>query len=927
VSAAVAARRPASALRAAGREQALLAGGQLLAGAGNLGFALLCAHILEPRAYSRLAAFLAAYLLLYMPFSALAAGGALAPQDVARRRARALLAGAAFGVPLAAAAAAGLGPRLGLDAALLLALALAAPVAGPLALERGRALGEGRRKAAIASLLAEPAVRLGFGVPAAIGLGAPGAATAVILGGYAALYAAARGGRRFAPASRPAAPGRMVTAAFLLLAVLQNQDILWANAQLGGVEAAHFAVLSTLGGMAAFATTTVPLVLLPRARRGQPGALGAAVGAAALLGAAAIVPAALDTHLLVSAVFGGRYAAVAPLVVPYLAAMALLGVSRVLVAYRCAVAPGRPVLALLGACAAAQALFIALLGHDAAAVAHATLAACAALAAGLLVSALRPGRPRPAPEATVPAPVSPPVRRRRAPSTVALLGAAPALEPAAAPAPVPPPARPRRRRSLALAIGALTVAGLAVRLLAGRSLWLDEATSITQAQMPFGAMLHSLRTTDVQPPLHDVVLWLLYRALGKGEEVMRAPSLLAGVALIPVVYAIGRDLWDRRTGLVAAALLVVAPFAVWYSQEARMYALFMLFASLALWGQVRVLCGEDEARWGSWALYALATAALLWTQYFGLLFAGVQQAAFVVAIVARRGRRRPLVLGWLASLVVIGACVTPLLPFAWHQYQANQASGRGFGVTPTQNGTDLEAGHRTPTVYAVLTNLVWGVWGYHSNRTMQALTAMWPLGILLALALLGRGRSWRVTLLLALVAVPVAALFAVGQVKPFLFEIRYFCAGVPVAVLLLARLCTRWPGRSRAGTAAFAAILAASFAVASADQQLSQTNPRLYDFQGAIARISRQMRPGDALLYAPQYLNDLVAYYAPRARSAPLTADSAGVAPHGQVFVMASFQEQPQNARFVRGALTALRRARRQFESFTRPQVQVWAFR
>ena len=57
----------------------------------------------------------------------------------------------------------------------------------------------------------------------------------------------------------------MATAAFLLLAVLQNQDVVFANALLDGDEAGRFAVLSTLGGLAAFASTTVPLVLLPRA--------------------------------------------------------------------------------------------------------------------------------------------------------------------------------------------------------------------------------------------------------------------------------------------------------------------------------------------------------------------------------------------------------------------------------------------------------------------------------------------------------------------------------------------------------------------------------------------------------------------------------------------------------------------------------------
>jgi 4-amino-4-deoxy-L-arabinose transferase-like glycosyltransferase len=968
-------------LRVAGREQAQVAAGQLASGLGNLVFALVCAHVLAPREYSRLAAFLAAYLLLYMPFSSLAAGGALAPSDVHRRRRRGFALGLSLGAMLLVMAVAGLGADLGLGTPLLLLLAGAAPAAGLLALERGRALGSGRQVTAISSLLSEPAVRLLVGVGAAVGLGASGAAMAVVLGGYAGLLVAARPSGRWVAGARGESEARpsatmTVTLAFLLLAVLQNQDVLWANAQLAGPQAARFAVLSTLGGIAAFASTTVPLVLLPRARRREPGALTAAITAAVVLGGGALLPVLIAGPALIDTVFGARYGAVGPLAVPYLGAMALLGISRVIVAHHCAITPSRPVLILLGACATGQALLILTFGHDAASIAHATLAASALLTLGLGAVTASPrlsrSRSRRAAIGTAMANalVGGSVPRRRSvidravthPSTGRATGRPRAArEPelllpdqtpeSAVAIPEPAPRGPLTGRrivlptgpSLALlarlgaistagrAVAGLTLGGLVLRLLAGRSLWLDEATSITQAHMSFSGMWNSLRNTDVQPPLHDALLWLIDHVFGDSELAMRSPSLLAGTLLIPVVYLIGRDLWDRRTGLAAAVLTTVAPFAVWYSQEARMYAVFMLLCSLALWAQVRIIAPAGQAggrRWGWWALYSACTAAVAWTQYFGSLFAIVQQAAFVIAILRRSEDRRDLVVPWLTSLAVIAVLVVPVLPFALHQFQVNQAAGRGFGATPSQTGSALEAGHRIPTVYAVLTNVVWGIWGYHSTRTMASLTALWPMGILLMLTLLGRGRSWRTALLLALAGFPLAALFVVGQVKPFLFEIRYFCAGVPVVLLLLGRMCSHWPGRRAIGTVMLTAVFAASFAFAFTDQQFSQTNPRLYDFQGALARISRVFKPGDELLYAPSYLNDLARYYAPQVRGAPLVPYPSHVAPHGHVFVMASFQDNPGSARFVHGAISdMLRSGRAEIRYFTRPQVQVWEFR
>ena len=65
-----------------------------------------------------------------------------------------------------------------------------------------------------------------------------------------------------------------------------------------------------------------------------------------------------------------------------------------------------------------------------------------------------------------------------------------------------------------------------------------------------------------------------------------------------------------------------------------MYALFMVFALLAVWMQVRILRGGGGAARGS--ATSLAAAALVYTQYFGILFVGAQQLAFVVAIAPRR---------------------------------------------------------------------------------------------------------------------------------------------------------------------------------------------------------------------------------------------------------------------------------------------------
>jgi uncharacterized membrane protein len=438
--------------------------------------------------------------------------------------------------------------------------------------------------------------------------------------------------------------------------------------------------------------------------------------------------------------------------------------------------------------------------------------------------------------------------------------------------------------------------------------------------MPLSQLLETLRTTDVHPPLHHLVLWVTVRALGTGELAVRLPSLLAVTALIPLLYAAGRDIYDRRAGLTAAALATVAPFTVWYAQEARMYALFMLFALLAVWMQVRVLRG-GSAR--DWAGFTLAAAALVATQYFGLVLVAVQQLVFAVTLWSRPNRATAR--AWLVSSAALVLLLAPVLDFGHAQFAANEAAGKCFQQVPSQTGGAVGDASAPPGPYAALTNLVWAVLGYHSNATLTRLVALWPLLLLLALALLGRGRSRDTLLLVATAVLPAVVLFGLGQLKPFVFEARYFIGAVPLLLLLLARALTTWTPR-RATQVVACAVATALLAAGLADQQLNGDNPRVYDFRGALRDIAERARPGDVVVYSPQYLNHVVAYYAHGVDSRPL-GDRVPEPARGQrVIVLASFLDKPQFRAATAKAVRTLDREHELVAERRYPQIRVWEF-
>src|SRR3546814_3266198 len=109
------------------------------------------------------------------------------------------------------------------------------------------------------------------------------------------------------------------------------------------------------------------------------------------------------------------------------------------------------------------------------------------------------------------------------------------------------------------------------------------------------------------------------------------------------------------------------------------------------------------------------------------------------------------------------------------------------------------------------------------------------------------------------------------------------------------------------------------------DQQLNGTNPRLYDFRGAVAEIEPTAQPGDVLAYAPDYLDGVLGYYAPDMVGMPVDeVDPEEI--DGEIYVLVSERLTPGSAGAVGDELARLEQARGEPQRFTRPTVVGWRF-
>jgi 4-amino-4-deoxy-L-arabinose transferase-like glycosyltransferase len=203
-------------------------------------------------------------------------------------------------------------------------------------------------------------------------------------------------------------------------------------------------------------------------------------------------------------------------------------------------------------------------------------------------------------------------------------------------------------------LGLVLAAGAVLRFatLDGQSLWYDEAITAQLLALDFGGLLRAIPDSESTPPLYYVLAWLWTHVFGTGEAGIRSLSALLGTATIAIVWALGRRLGGDRAGLAAAALAAVNPMLVWFSQEARAYALLALLGALSTLLWLRALengsptSGRRYTRllaWGGVAALALAT------HYYALFLVAPQALWLVLRAPGRRERAAALALPAVAA--------------------------------------------------------------------------------------------------------------------------------------------------------------------------------------------------------------------------------------------------------------------------------------
>mgnify|MGYP000847636483 FL=1 len=449
------------------------------------------------------------------------------------------------------------------------------------------------------------------------------------------------------------------------------------------------------------------------------------------------------------------------------------------------------------------------------------------------------------------------------------------------------------RRWLLLAL-VLTAYGLRVSGLDRQSLWRDEVDAIYFAVRDLEATLTMFTAAAQNGPLYFVLLRPWFWLAGTSEFVLRYPSVLLGTASVPLLWQVAQQLTPEKRGqnstrmarigrsdadldsrssaqsasysnLVAAALLAISPYMVWYGQEGKMYAAVTFLALLATWFWLR---GVLRGGWGHWLGYWLTVTAAMYVHLLMVLILPLHLVWFLLAWPATRLR-------WRGYVVTLAGLTLPYLPMAfWHWEMLTRPEKlTGFAYTPVADALR-------------------GLMLYHSRGFIQSVELLWlaPLfflfaaGLLLGLGEIGDHRGGdtvalapprRYALLLAWLTVPVAGILLMSLRQPVFTE-RYVIWIGPAALLFVA-LGAQALLRSSGRAAPWVALLLALYGVTIWGwlNWQQKTTTIKYDLRGAVHYVQQARDPGDLLILQIPHQEWSYRYYTSDFGRAPFDGSDA----------------------------------------------------
>jgi 4-amino-4-deoxy-L-arabinose transferase-like glycosyltransferase len=416
----------------------------------------------------------------------------------------------------------------------------------------------------------------------------------------------------------------------------------------------------------------------------------------------------------------------------------------------------------------------------------------------------------------------------------------------------------RRFSNTTLLPAAIFLLGLVLRLglIDAHGFWTDEVSSIEIARkgLPFIFNSH-FGWPGNQTSWHYMLIWLLIQPLDPAVSpvLVRLPSALAGAFLALVVYGLGRELFSRTAGLVAALMVALSPILLDHSHDLRPYSLFAFLTATS------VLClvmADRTWRVGWWLGFVVAMVANVLNSYLAVTLVLPALAPYLAWTLWRswagrreEGRERNF-LSLLLSLGVVGLAAGLML-LQYIRLPATPVDWSKFSIASLAN--------MPVNVFASFTDV--GLGGQAASLVSFCLLLMAIFGAYAAVRS-GHGRGAFICASLCLIpSFVLAVLVTSNLIFPryvlFIGPFYFLLIGNAVGAALQVRPAPAGSGPIHKLARAGAVVLAAFVVVFCFLGGLNYVNPAMHetltykpDFRGVAAYLSERAGPQDTIILA-----------------------------------------------------------------------------
>jgi mannosyltransferase len=386
------------------------------------------------------------------------------------------------------------------------------------------------------------------------------------------------------------------------------------------------------------------------------------------------------------------------------------------------------------------------------------------------------------------------------------------------------------------------------------SLWADEAFSVSTSNRSFESLLKLTYRSEVTGSVYAAAL-LFWHRLGSSEAWLRSLSVLFMVGCVPLLFGVGRRLYDDWTGVAAVALFATNGTVLRYGQHIRFYSLVVFLSVSLTYCFVRELSTSGRSAI-AWRLAWTACSALLVATH---LLASPLVFALVLTRFALPKEKSRLLISVAAAIPALAvALVVAVL------------------VSQRNEGQSLVTFHPLRTVSDVVQSTV-GTPG--KAGAILALVGM-ALVLLHSRGHLVTGSNRFASVFCGLcTAIPMVLLYIASFVRPSLLG-RYVLYVVPFICLLVGAgladvfrsIVGFTAGRRGQPAKCIAGVFGAVLLVSASAFGVSRwfRGVEVHDWRSLAAEVFSQAEPDDAIVFANDSSRLFFEYYRPEAIVGPV---------------------------------------------------------